>query len=102
MKTTFLHGDLEEEIQMKQPKGFSVTRTWKELAYKLKNIFYGLKQYLRIWYQNFNTCIPRFGFVRIKVDHCAYPKQVSDHFINIVLYVDDMMLLIESKMKVIK
>jgi hypothetical protein len=30
VKTTFLHGDLEEEMYMKQPKNFSVKR--KELV----------------------------------------------------------------------
>jgi hypothetical protein len=37
VKTTFLHGDLEEEIYMKQPKVFVVNEN-KELVCKLKNI----------------------------------------------------------------
>jgi hypothetical protein len=43
VKTTFLHGDLEEEIYMKQPKGFVVKRK-KELVCKLKKSLYALKQ----------------------------------------------------------
>ena len=43
VKTTFLHRDLEEEIYMKQPKGFSV-KGKKELVCKLKKSLYGLKQ----------------------------------------------------------
>jgi hypothetical protein len=35
VKTTFLHGDLEEEIYMKQPEGF-VVKGKKELVCKLK------------------------------------------------------------------
>ena len=42
MKTKFLHGDLEEEIYMKQPEGFMV-KGKKELVCRLKNYFYGLK-----------------------------------------------------------
>eukprot|EP00253_Pinus_taeda_P031970 PITA_31970 len=42
VKTTFLHGDLEEEIYMKQPEGF-VVKGKKELVYKLKKSLYGLK-----------------------------------------------------------
>jgi hypothetical protein len=49
VKTTFLHGDLEEEIYMKQPKGF-VVKGKKELVCKLKRSFYGLKQSPRMWY----------------------------------------------------
>ena len=35
--------------------------------------------------------------MRSKVDHCVYSKQVGDHFINIVLYVDDMLLIGNNK-----
>jgi len=42
VKTTFLHRNLEEEIYMKQPKGF-VVKGKKELVCKLKKSMYGLK-----------------------------------------------------------
>jgi hypothetical protein len=48
VKTKFLHGDLEEEIYMKQPEGF-VVKGKKELVYKLKRSLYGLKQSPRMW-----------------------------------------------------
>ena len=51
--------------------------------------------------KNFETYILGLVFLRIKIDHCAYFKQVGDHFINIVLYVDDMFL-IENNMNAIK
>ena len=56
VKTTFLHGDLEEEIYMKQPEGFAV-KGKKELVCKLKKSLYGLKQSPRMWYQKFDTFI---------------------------------------------
>ena len=40
VKTTFLHGDLEEGIYMKQPEG-SVVKGKKELVCKLKKSFMG-------------------------------------------------------------
>eukprot|EP00253_Pinus_taeda_P014751 PITA_14751 len=43
VKTTFLHGDLEEEIYMKQHEGFAA-KDKKKLVYKLKKSLYGLKQ----------------------------------------------------------
>ena len=56
VKTMFLHGDLDEEIYMKQPEGFIVEGK-KELVCKLKKSLYGLKQSPRMWYWNFNTYI---------------------------------------------
>lgn len=42
VKTTFLHGDLEEEIYMKQPKCF-IIKGKEELVCKLKKSPYGFK-----------------------------------------------------------
>ena len=42
VKTTFLHGDLEEEIHMEQPKGFKV-KGKEDYMSKLKKSLYGLK-----------------------------------------------------------
>jgi hypothetical protein len=100
VKTTFLHGDLEEEIYMKQPEGF-VVKGKKELVCKLKKSLYDLKQSPRMWYQKFDTYILGLGFVRSRVDHCVYSKKVGNHFIYVVLYVDDM-LLVGNNMDVIK
>jgi hypothetical protein len=45
VKTTFLHGDLDEEIYMEQPKGF-VQDHKRRFVCKLKKSLYGLKQSL--------------------------------------------------------
>ena len=50
-----------------------------------------------MWYRKFNTYILGLGFVRSKVDHCVYSKQVGDHFINIVLYIYGMFLIGNNK-----
>lgn len=42
VKTTLLHGDLEEEIYMKQPEGF-IIKEKDELVRRLKKYLYGLK-----------------------------------------------------------
>jgi len=96
VKKTFLHGDLEEEIYMKQPEGF-VVKGKKELVCRLKKSLYGLKQSPRMWYQKFDTYIRGLGFTRSKEDHCVYFKLIGDRVIYLVLYVDDMLLIGNDK-----
>eukprot|EP00253_Pinus_taeda_P033780 PITA_33780 len=96
VKTTFLHGDLEEEIYMKQDEGFA-TKDKKGLVCKLKKSLYGLKQSPRMWYQKFDTFIRGLGFTRSKVDHCVYFKLIGDGVIYLVLYVEDMLLVGNDK-----
>ena len=43
VKIAFLHGDIDEEIYMKQPEGFVVPNK-EHLVCKLKRSLYGLKQ----------------------------------------------------------
>lgn len=54
VKTTFLHGDLEEEIYMEQPEGFLV-KDKEDYVCRLKKSLYGLKQALRQWYLKFDS-----------------------------------------------
>jgi hypothetical protein len=96
VKKTFLHGDLEEEIYMKQPKGF-VVKGNKELVCKLKKSLYDLKQSPRMWYQKFATYMLGLGFTRRKEDHCVYFKLIGDHLIYLFLYVDGMLLIGNNK-----
>ena len=42
VKTTFLHGDLDEEIFIEQPKGFKV-KGKENMVYKIKKILYELQ-----------------------------------------------------------
>ena len=47
VKSSFFHGDLKEEIYMKQPKGYI---EYPSLVCKLRKSLYGLKQAPRAWY----------------------------------------------------
>ena len=61
IKTTFLHGDLEKEIYLEQPEGFSV-KGKEELVCKLKKILYGFKQAPRQWHKKFDSFIENHSF----------------------------------------
>jgi hypothetical protein len=96
VKITFLHGDLEAKIYMKQLEGFAV-KGKKELVCKMKKTLYGLKQLPRMWYQKFDIDMLGLGFRRSKEDHCVYFKLIGDHLIYLVLYVDNMLLIGNNK-----
>jgi len=91
VKIAFLHGDLEEEIFMAQPKGFEVQGK-ENLVCKLHKSLYGLKQALRQWYKKFNEFMRNSGFHRCEEDHCCYVKKYVDSYIILALYVDDMLI----------
>jgi len=97
VKTAFLHGELEEEIYMKQPEGFVVSGN-EQLVCRLKKSLYGLKQAPRQWYKRFDTFMITQGYTRSRHDNCVYFKQYSDGaFIYLLLYVDDMLIASKDK-----
>ena len=71
VKTAFLNGDLEEEVYMKQPEGFSSSEG-EHLVCKLKKSIYGLKQASRQWYFKFHGVISSVGFIENPMDQCIY------------------------------
>ena len=65
VKSSFLHGDLKEEIYMKQPEGYIEDSS---LVCKLRKYLYGLKQAPRAWYSKMHTFLMSYMFERFKSD----------------------------------
>lgn len=102
VKTAFLHGDLEEVIYMRQPKGFEA-KGKEDLVCELKKSLYGLKQSPRQWYKKFDTFMGRQGFTRSDYDPCVYFKKLGDgSLIYLLLYVDDMLIAAKSMVEINK
>ena len=92
VKTTFLHGDLKEEIYMDQPEGFKLKGN-EHMVCKLKKSLYGLKQAPKQWYKKFNSFMVGHRYTRINADHCVYVKKFPNgKFVILLLYVDDMLI----------
>ena len=60
---TFLNGDLEEKVHMKQPEGF-FSSDGEHLVCKLKKSIYSLKQASGQWYLKFHEVISSLGLLR--------------------------------------
>ena len=100
MKTTFLHGDLEEEIYMQQPEGF-VKRGKEHLVCRLKKSLYGLKQAPRQWYRKFDSFMTDQGYHKTQADHCVFVKKFEGgDFLILLLYVDDMLIVGRDQAKI--
>ena len=91
VKTAFLHGDLEEDIDMVWPEEFHVAGK-ENLICKLIKTLYGLRQAPRQCYLKFDHFIMKNGYTRSAMDHCCYFKQFDSSFIILLLYVDDMLI----------
>ena len=91
VKTSFLIGDLYEDVYKAQLKGF-VVEGQENLGCHLKKSIYGLKQASRQWYLKFDETIRKFGFKENEEDNCIYAKFKNGKFIFLILYVDDILL----------
>ena len=102
VKTTFLHGELKEEIYMEQPEGFIVPRK-EHFIYRLKKSLYGLKQAPRQWYKRFDSFMIGQGYCGSQFDDCIYFQTFQDgSFIYLLLYVDDMLIASRDKFSIKK
>jgi hypothetical protein len=90
VKSSFLHGDLKEEMYMEQPPGY--VHNDSSLVCRLKKSLYGLKKAPRAWYAKMDSFLIATGFSRCRSDPNVYTKKVRTHLIMFVLYVDDLIL----------
>ncbi|GJX15012.1 zinc finger, CCHC-type containing protein [Tanacetum coccineum] len=92
VKTSFLNGDLEEEIYMKQPEGFVMPGNEHKVCKLIKSL-YGLKQAPKQWHHKFDEVVLSNGFMLNQSDKCVYCKfDESGKGVIICLYVDDILI----------
>ena len=91
LKTSFLNGNLTEEVYMTQPEGFIFGSDSK--VCKLQRSIYGLKQAFRSWNIRFDETIKEFCFSQNLVEPCVYKKTNGIAVVFLVMYVDDILLI---------
>jgi len=93
VKTTFLNGDLKENVLMSQPKGFAV-KGQEHKACKLVKSLYGLKQTPRAWYEKLTGHLLKLNFKHYDLDDATlFVKKVGKTVIYLVVNVDELLMI---------
>lgn len=87
VKTAFLNGDIQEEIYMRQPKGYNKG----DKVLRLHKSLYGLKQAARAWNSVLHDTLISVGFKQSKADQCLYCLDVNNQVCYVIVHVDDML-----------
>ena len=91
VKNAFLHGELEEEIYMSIPLGFSGSDGNK--VCRLKKALYGLKQSPRTWFGRFVEVMIANGYKQSQGDQTLFIKHsISKGASALIVYVDDIIV----------
>nr|GEZ07379.1 retrovirus-related Pol polyprotein from transposon TNT 1-94 [Tanacetum cinerariifolium] len=88
VKTTFLNGNLREEVYVSQPDGF-VDQDNPNHVYNLKKALYGLKQALRAWYDILSSFLISQDFSKGSVDPTLFIRRNDNDLLLVQIYVDD-------------
>ena len=91
VKSSFLHGDFQEEVFIDQPPGYE-KKEKEDKVYKLKKELYGLKQAPRAWYNRIDAYFTKLGFSKCPFEHTLYVKN-GGNLLNVSLYVHDLMFI---------
>ena len=93
VKTAYLNADIDCEIYIEQPEGFSKTNEKGEnLVCKLNESLYGLKQSGRNWNNMLDEFLTEQDFIQSVVDPCLYTKFKDDNVTMILIWVDDLII----------
>ncbi|GJU01862.1 putative ribonuclease H-like domain-containing protein [Tanacetum coccineum] len=76
VKSTFLYGNIEEEVYVCQPPGFEDPE-FSNKVYKVEKALYGLHQAPRAWYETLSTYLLDNGFQRGQIDKALFIKRVK-------------------------
>lgn len=86
----FLHGDLEEEVYMQLPPGYSSPLPGK--VCRLRKSLYGLRQAPRQWFAKLSDALRKFGFVQSYADYSLFSYQQGNVSLHVLVYVDDLII----------
>ena len=89
VKNAFLNGELEEEVYMRPPPGYTCQ---EKKVCRLRKALYGLKQAPRAWFAKFHKTIMQLNFSASAHDSALFTRKTSNGTVVLLLYVDDMII----------
>lgn len=90
VNNAFLHGELNEEIFLKQPPGYLEKNDNR--VCRLRKSLYGLKQASRQWFAKLKTSLLGLGFNQSKADYSLFILDQNKNLTFLVVYVDDIVI----------
>jgi Reverse transcriptase (RNA-dependent DNA polymerase) len=94
IRTTFLYGELNEELYMEQPEGFKVKGKEGKVMH-LKHAIYRLKQAALAWWKALNKSMAQLGFTLLLSDSGIFVNK--DKSIVTIVYLDNVLFLGPNK-----
>jgi hypothetical protein len=91
VQNAFLHGTLEEEVYMNQPKGYEDLKFPNHVC-RLDKAICGLKQAPPAWYSKLSTKLVQLGFAASKGDTSLFIYRKGRVSIFLLIYVDDIVV----------
>ena len=88
VKSSFLNGELEEEVYIEYPKGCPLTND-KYIVWRLRKALYGLKQAPRTQYARLDKHLTNLEYNKGMVGSNLYWKEIDVGFMILVIFVDD-------------
>nr|GEU44357.1 putative ribonuclease H-like domain-containing protein [Tanacetum cinerariifolium] len=88
VKSAFLYGTIEEEVNVCQPLGFE-DPDYPDKVYKVIKALYGLHQAPRAWYETLANYLLDNGFQRGKIDQTLFIKRQKGNILLVQIYIDD-------------
>ncbi|KAG7597976.1 Retrotransposon Copia-like N-terminal [Arabidopsis suecica] len=95
ISNAFLNGDLDEEIYMTLPPGYTAKpgdTLPPNAVCKLHKSLYGLKQASRQWFLKFSSVLMKLGFQKSHTDHTLFVRNINGKYVAVLVYVDDIII----------
>jgi len=101
VKNAFLHGDLEGEVYMEIPPGFTTAETEGKVL-RLRKSLYGLKQSPRAWFDRFKCAMLAMGYKQCNGDHTLFYLCSKNRITILAVYVDDIIITGDDTLEVVR